>query len=59
MPSPGIIEEGKEYIHLQTRDEFYKSRLENPWMVMNNVHDCCRKYINYDSLHLKDVIARE
>lgn len=56
MPSPGIIEEGKEYIHLQ---KFYKSKLESPWTVMNNVQDCYRKYINYDSLHLKDVIARE
>lgn len=49
----------EEYTHLHIRDEFLKSRLERPQTVMNNVQDRCRKYINYESLHLKDVIARE
>lgn len=45
--------------HLHMRYELDKSRLESPWTVMNNVQDCSRKYLKYDSLYLKDVIARE
>ena len=58
MPSPGTT--GERGTHTSSnRNESIKIKMRNPWTLMNNVQDCCRKYINYDSLHLKDVIARE